>query len=175
MGSYQTQAFGFDDGLQDDNANFLAYVPNGIADPLVCWVSCAAPDMAFAADAMRVIAALDLSPGIAAKGTTEAPWNTQMDFKITQILPGFRAEDEFVITFGVQNILNLLNDDWGTIRGRDFTGTVAIFDVEMVDNFSKYRLSPGRDFRVNDPKNIYTSFNASLWRAQLGFKYNFNF
>ena len=175
VGSYQTQAFGFDDGLQDDNANFLAYVPNGIADPLVCWVSCAAPDMAFAADAMRVIAALDLSPGIAAKGTTEAPWNTQMDFKITQILPGFRAEDEFVITFGVQNILNLLNDDWGTIRGRGYTGTVAIFDVEMVDNFSKYRLSPGRDFRVNDPKRIYTSFNASLWRAQLGFKYNFNF
>ena len=61
VGSYQTQAFGFDDGLQDDDANFLAYVPNGIADPLVCWVSCAAPDMAFAADAMRVIAALDLA------------------------------------------------------------------------------------------------------------------
>ena len=98
-----------------------------------------------------------------------------MDFKVTQILPGFRAEDELVITLGVQNILNLLNDDWGTIRGRDYTGTVAIFDVEMVDNFSKYVLSPGRDFRVSDPRRIYTSFNASLWRAQLGLKYNFNF
>ena len=173
---YQREAFGFDDGLQDDNANFLAYAPSGINDPLVCWVSCTNPDLAFAADAMRMVRALNLAPGrIAAKGTFEAPWNSTVDLKITQILPGFRAEDEFVITLGIQNLLNMLNDEWGVIRGRDYTGTVAIFDVEMTEDFSKYILSEGVGFDLDNPGDVYTSFNASVWRAQLGFKYNFNF
>ena len=173
---YQREAFGFDDGLQDDNANFLAYAPSGINDPLVCWVSCTNPDLAFAADAMRMVRALNLAPGqIAAKGTAEAPWNSTVDLKITQILPGFRAEDEFVITLGIQNLLNMLNDEWGVIRGRDYTGTVAIFDVEMTEDFSKYILSEGVGFDLDNPGDVYTSFNASVWRAQLGFKYNFNF
>ena len=30
-------------------------------------------------------------------GAYEYPWQTSLDLKITQILPGFRAEDEFVI------------------------------------------------------------------------------
>jgi hypothetical protein len=173
---YQREAFGFDDGLQDDNSNFLAYAPSGIDDPLVCWVSCASPDLEFAADAMRMVKALNLTPGqIAAKGTANAPWNTTIDLKITQILPGFRDEDEFVLTLGIQNLLNMLNDDWGTIRGRDYTGTVAIFDVNMTEDFSRYILSEGSEFDLSNPGDIYTSFNASLWRAQLGFKYNFKF
>ena len=173
---YQREAFGFDDGLQDDNSNFLAYAPSGINDPLVCWVSCTNPDLAFAGDAMRMVRALNLTPGqIAAKGTFEAPWNSTVDLKITQILPGFRADDEFVITLGIQNLLNMLNDEWGVIRGRDFTGTVAIFDVDMTEDFSKYILSEGVEFDLDNPGDVYTSFNASVWRAQLGFKYNFNF
>jgi len=173
---YQREAFGFDDGLQDDNSNFLAYAPSGIDDPLVCWVSCTSPDLEFAADAMRMVKALNLTPGqIAAKGTANAPWNTTIDLKITQILPGFRDEDEFVLTLGIQNLLNMLNDDWGTIRGRDYTGTVAIFDVDMTEDFSRYILSEGSEFDLSNPGDIYTSFNASLWRAQLGFKYNFKF
>ena len=173
---YQREAFGFDDGLQDDNSNFLVYAPSGINDPLVCWVDCASPDLEFAADAMRMVKALNLTPGqIAAKGTANAPWNTTIDLKITQILPGFRDEDEFVLTLGIQNLLNMLNDDWGTIRGRDYTGTVAIFDVDMTEDFSRYILSEGSEFDLSNPGDIYTSFNASLWRAQLGFKYNFKF
>ncbi|EKO36978.1 carboxypeptidase regulatory-like domain protein [SAR86 cluster bacterium SAR86E] len=173
---YQREAFGFDDGLQDDNSNFLVYAPSGINDPLVCWVSCTSPDLEFAADAMRMVKALNLTPGqIAAKGTANAPWNTTIDLKITQILPGFRDEDEFVLTLGIQNLLNMLNDDWGTIRGRDYTGTVAIFDVDMTEDFSRYILSEGSEFDLSNPGDIYTSFNASLWRAQLGFKYNFKF
>ena len=40
----------------------------------------------------------------------------QKNFKITQILPGFRNDDEVVITFGIENLLNLLDDDKGVIR-----------------------------------------------------------
>ena len=106
---------------------------------------------------MRMVRALNLAPGqIAAKGTAEAPWNSTLDLKITQILPGFRGEDEFVITLGIQNLLNMLNDEWGVIRGRDFTGTVAIFDVEMTEDFSKYILSEGLEFDLDNPGDVYT-------------------
>jgi hypothetical protein len=40
-------------------------------------------------------------------GVFEYPWQTTLDLKITQILPGFRAEDEFVISLGIENLLNL--------------------------------------------------------------------
>ncbi len=179
--NYQREGFGLDDSLQDDDANFLTYVPAGINDPLVCWVSCTTPDGQFAQEAMQAVRDLGLNPyrgGIAPKGTVNSPWVTSLDLKITQILPGFRKNDEFVITLGIQNLLNLLDDEMGVYKYPYYTRTTNIFDVQMTEDFSKYILSPARYYdnrSKDDLRNVNTSNNASLWRAQLGFRYNFNF
>ena len=175
---YQTQAFGLDDSLQDDNRNFLIYVPASAADPLVCWVSCASPDLEFAGQAMDMIRALGLEGyrgSIAPKGHINAPYVSTMDVKVTQVLPGFRDEDEFIIELGIQNILNLLDDEMGVHRSAHYTRTNPIFDVEMTADFSKYILSPSYAFDLDNPMGIRTQTTPSLWRAQLGFRYNFNF
>lgn len=175
---YQTQAFGLDDSLQDDNRNFLIYVPASTADPLVCWVSCASPDLEFAGQAMNMIRALELDGyggSIAPKGHINAPYVSTMDVKVTQVLPGFRDEDEFIIELGIQNILNLLDDEMGVHRSAHYTRTNPIFDVEMTADFSKYILSPSYAFDLDNPMGIRTQTTPSLWRAQLGFRYNFNF
>ena len=106
---YQTQAFGLDDSLQDDNRNFLIYVPASTADPLVCWVSCASPDLEFAGQAMeydsRVRAWTVTAAALPLKAIINAPYVSTMDVKVTQVLPGFRAEDEFIIELGIQKHL----------------------------------------------------------------------
>ena len=46
-------------------------------------------------------------------GVFEYPWQTTLDLKITQILPGFRADDEFVISLGIENLIKLIDSNKG--------------------------------------------------------------
>jgi hypothetical protein len=115
-------------------------------------------------------------------GVFEYPWQTTLDLKITQILPGFRADDEFVISLGIENLLNLIDSNKGEIRYGSYTGTVDVLDMQMSDDFSKYIYPNSRGgadlaFRFNpsNPQEIRKSAVNSIWRAQLGFTYKFSF
>ena len=101
VANYQTRAFGLENNLNDDSAHFL-YIPSGLTDPLVCWGSCNSPDMEFAAQAMEMMKALDLlhmPEELLPKGMLNAPYVSTMDVKVTQVLKGFRDEDEFIISW----------------------------------------------------------------------------
>jgi hypothetical protein len=183
---YQTRAFGYENNLNDDSAHLL-YIPSGITDPNVCWGSCSGPaDLAVAAEVLDLLYNTLNLQGYAGQilptGVFEYPWQTTLDLKITQILPGFRAEDEFVISLGLENLLNLIDSDNGEIRYGSYTGTVDVLDMQMSDDFTKYiypRSRGGADyaFRFNpsNPQEIRKSAVNSIWRAQLGFTYKFSF
>lgn len=186
--AYQREAFGYEKNLNDDSSH-LIYVPTGLTDPNVCWGSCnGAPDIAIA---NQVIDMLHNQLGLASyagqivpNGVYEYPWQTSLDLKITQILPGFRAEDEFVISLGIENLLNLIDSDKGEARYGPYNGKMAVLDMYMNDDFSKY-IYPnykGRGypdwaygFNQSNPKGIRKSAVNSIWRAQLGFTYKFSF
>ena len=107
-------------------------------------------------------------------GVFEYPWQTTLDLKITQILPGFRADDEFVISLGIENLLNLIDSDKGEIRYGSYTGTVDVLDMQMSDDFSKYIYPNSRGgadyaFRFNpsNPQEIRKSAVNSIWSCLL--------
>ena len=180
------QAFGYENNLNDDSAHLL-YIPSGITDPNVCWGSCTGPaDLAVAAEVLDLLYNTLGLQGYAGQilptGVFEYPWQTTLDLKITQILPGFRAEDEFVISLGIENLLNLIDSDKGEIRYGSYTGTVDVLDMQMNDDFTKYiypRSRGGADlafgYNPSNPKEIRKSAVNSIWRAQLGFTYKFSF
>ena len=121
----------------------MLYIPSGITDPNVCWGSCTGPaDLAVAAEVLDLLYNTLGLQGYAGQilptGVFEYPWQTTLDLKITQILPGFRAEDEFVISLGIENLLNLIDSDKGEIRYGSYTGTVDVLDMKMNDDFTKY-------------------------------------
>ena len=121
----------------------MLYIPSGITDPNVCWGSCTGPaDLAVAAEVLDLLYNTLGLQGYAGQilptGVFEYPWQTTLDLKITQILPGFRAEDEFVISLGLENLLNLIDSDKGEIRYGSYTGTVDVLDMQMSDDFTKY-------------------------------------
>ena len=185
--AYQQEAFGYEKNLNDDSSHLL-YVPSGVSDPNVCWGSCAAPDLAIAAQVLDTLynklGLQGYAGQIVPNGVYEYPWRTSLDLKITQILPGFRAEDEFVISLGIMNLLNLLDSDKGEAKYGPYNGKMAVLDMYMNEDFTKYIYPNYRGrgypdyaygFNSSNPKGIRKSAVNSIWRAQLGFTYKFSF
>ena len=185
--AYQQEAFGYEKNLNDDSSHLL-YVPSGVSDPNVCWGSCAAPDLAIAAQVLDTLynklGLQGYAGQIVPNGVYEYPWRTSLDLKITQILPGFRAEDEFVISLGIMNLLNLIDSNKGEAKYGNYNGKMAVLDMFMNDDFTKYiypnykgRGYPDYAYGYNssNPKGIRKSAVNSIWRAQLGFTYKFSF
>ena len=179
-GDYKTKAFGYDYNLNDDSSALL-YIPTR-NDPIVCYsYKCTAegtPDALAREEAVlnllyNVFGLEGKAGEIADRGSMRFPWQSSLDFKITQILPGFREKDEVVITLGIENLLNLIDDDKGVVRYGYYSGRIPVIDLRIVDG-SKYDYSRNAyRYSFDDPYNMSLSATQSVWRAQLGFKYKF--
>jgi len=184
---YKQKAFGYEFNLNDDSSSLL-YIPSGYDDPLVCWsTDCldeGGADAAARADYIlnHLYGTLGLEKyagTIAPRGSLQFPYQSTLDLKIKQVLPGFRPDDEVIITLGIENLLNMLNDEWGVIEYGYYSGRIPVIDLKIVDG--KYDFSDGEccnsglgfGYDFEDPLNLTTSFTQSVWRAQLGFVYKF--
>ena len=180
VGDYQTEAFGYDHNLNDDSSALL-YIPTGVNDPLICWSRNCGDEGSAAAQA-RAVEVVNLlhnvyglseyAGSIQPRGSFNYPWQSSLDFKITQVLPGFRADDEVIITLGIENLLNLIDDNKGVVRYGYYSGRIDVLNLQIVDDkydYSRYA------FRYNpdNPFESTLSVTQSVWRAQLGFKYKF--
>ena len=179
VSQYREQAFGYDYKLNDDSGAML-YIPTA-NDPLVCWTSNCSNEGSIAAqqrqgevlNLLYNVFGLEGQAGqIADRGSMRFPWQSTLDLKITQFLPGFRPDDELIITFGIDNLLNLLTDDKGVVEYGYFTGRIPVIDLKIVDGKYDYSRNAFR-YDFDDPYNLSTSVTQSIWRAQLGFKYKF--
>jgi hypothetical protein len=91
-----------------------------------------------------------LRPGVARNAEESSSW-TKVDFKIEQEFPGFRPDDRASAFFIIDNLTNLLNDDWGVLYEAGFPRNVDVDDDTP-------------ESRVGD---------ASLWQIRMGFSYDF--
>ena len=80
-----------------------------------------------------------LNPGIADKNEQASGWNQQWDFQWQQELPFFtRQAERFVgenklkFVFNIDNVLNLIDSDWGTQRNGPGFDTVAPVQASLV-------------------------------------------
>jgi len=191
VNNYQSQSFGYEYNLNDDSSALL-YIPSGLNDPLVCWTyQCKNEGTDLANKTANILInhlhntlGLDKYAGtIAPRGSLEFPWQSSLDLKIKQVLPGFRADDELIITLGIENVLNMINDDWGVIEYGYYSGSIPIMDLNIYEGKYVYSLTYDDDgsidrglaygYNLNDPMNTNISYTQSVWRAQLGFVYKF--
>ena len=107
----------------------------------------------------------------------ETDWNYRLDFKFTQELPGLGLtnKDKFVVTFDVENLLNLLDSEWG--RQTKANGTARsiaeALPVNNGDGTFSYEYRPAYGMNIDRISNEVTNYYRSVWRMQLGFKYMF--
>ena len=145
----------------------LAYIPNGVDDPLISPLS--DPD-AVAALVHYINGNSDLENArgsIFTRNDAADDWWTKFDLKLSQELPGLRANDRAEAFITIENVGNLINPDWGILREHGFPGNAELYSA-YIDNGQYVITSFNRDA---DQDSIVVS--PSLWQVHFGVKYKF--
>jgi hypothetical protein len=135
--------------------------------------------------------ALDEARGtVIRRNTARAPWQNLLDLRLAQSIETFEGQN-VQVTLDVENVLNLLNDDWGRLKQTSFNnitawnfegyvtpndvGTTVGDRILTEDDIGKPRVTfeeeTVRDQLSGELFNTADIF--SRWRLRLGVKYTF--
>ncbi len=176
----------FDDGFPDfrdsgsAEENILAYIPTGINDPNL------SPNSDFVV-VQQFLDAINTGEGIVSelnceftpgqtvtRNSCRNPWFFDLDFRISQELPFIGSltgitDDRIEVFADFSNFLNMLDSGWNVRRSLgDFDGRVALATGEF-DDEGRYVIDSFRAFEGE----AFTSVNNSIWRIQIGARYEF--
>ena len=168
-GGRQRSLFGIREGRADDEGE-LFYVPTGMDDPLFNAAASFGGDTATLGEFFDFLGSSglnDYAGGIAPRNEFESDWYTSFDLRFSQEFPGFFPNGAKTAFFlDIENVGNLLNEDWGTLEQVRYEYFQPVANVDVVDGQYVYSGFPERS-----EKRITNS--ASLWQIQVGFKYAF--
>ena len=163
--------------------NHLLYVPdlsgnggaNGLNYGLVTFADAATRD-----NFLNLVKQFDLPQGqIVPKGFYQNDYINLVDLQVSQELPTLIKGHKFRMVFDIQNVLNLLDSDWGIVE--------EYFDVNNVVSVTCADAGGAAIPTSNPacPRYRYSNFNAgslrenidtagrSLWTIQIGLRYEF--
>lgn len=142
----------------------LLYIPTGTNDPLVTYA--AGMDGQAFDDYIDSKSCLSEARGtVVGRNTCQNDWVHRWDIRISQEIKVF-GDHSLLLFFDIENIGNLINDDWGRYEEYGFnTSTVA---SSIVNGGSQYEYS---GFNGAPSPAVYKI--PSVWKAQLGLRYTF--
>ena len=116
--------------LTSDQATNLLYVPTGTNDPIVSYDSVATQA---ALDALINGTELNKYRGrIAAKNISRNPSFTRIDLHLEQEIPTFIGRSRVTLFGDINNVLNLIDKDWGELRQLSFPATAGVVQVQCL-------------------------------------------
>jgi Carboxypeptidase regulatory-like domain/TonB dependent receptor len=159
---------------------YLAYIPDvsGInADSRVIYAattSATVSDPAVFAALQNIIlnsVLKDYQGQIAPKNIGTSPSFTKIDLRFSQEFPGFFGDNKFKIYADMENVLNLINPNWGSLRQVAFPYVAQLADISCIaagtNTCAQYRYvsprGPGQQLFVRQ----------SLWALRLGARFDF--
>jgi Carboxypeptidase regulatory-like domain len=158
-------------GVLGQNNRFLLYVPNvssQTADALVSYDS-AATFTAF----QTFVQNNKLKQGAVVKKNSErSPSFFKIDLHVDQEIPTFVGSSRIKLFADMENVLNFINKDWGSLRQVAFPSLATIVNVGcataiVAGNCSQYRYS-----NFQNPQ-IINQTRISLWTLRVGAKFEF--
>ncbi|RZV36487.1 MAG: TonB-dependent receptor [Chromatiales bacterium] len=161
-----------DFGSEGDNpGSQLFYVPTGTSDPLVTG------DPTFLADLDSFISSegcLDrYRGGIVPRNSCESDWVNIVSLRLQQEVRVF-GDSSFDLFLDIENLGNLINDDWGRIATYTAPSNVAPATVEIVGN--QYVYTPNASYQGPGDPIVPAQAIAripSVYRVQLGLRFRF--
>ncbi|MEM8921255.1 MAG: TonB-dependent receptor, partial [Pseudomonadota bacterium] len=169
QGPPQSFTFGGDAGdVFGDVNDFrnLLYVPTGVDDPLVEF----GPDFDTEAFFAYVDGQAALTRGqIAGRNTDKGQWTNQFDLFLEQEFPGALDGHKTKAFLTIENIGNLINDDWGQVHEASFFQTTSI--VDLAGDLNANGQYVYEEFRDRDPESRIT--DQSFWNMRIGVRYEF--
>jgi hypothetical protein len=171
--TFNDGGFTFGDIIDDRH---LLYVPTGPGDPNVVF------DPGFDQTAFfDFLAAEGLNQyagGTAPRNFTQGPWWTKVDFKVEQEFPGFGDDHRASAFLLIQNIGNLLNDEWGVLKEASFPRYQGVVDVP--NSGPPFFNDAGLDAQgrylfdgFTPPAAFVPNQAASLYEIRFGIRYSF--
>ena len=163
-------------GVTGSNNRHLIYVPNvssATADPLVTY----APGFDFAGFQNFIQnSELDGFQGrIAPKNIGKSPRYNKLDLAVKQEVP-FVFGGKIELSADVENVLNLLDSDWGVIRQVGFPYYGTLVNVTCVaagtNSCAQYQYSNRSGTTFQAPAEA-VQLNGSLWAVRFGVKVRF--
>lgn len=173
----------FVNDVNGDNrsANDLFYVPSGPGDVLFGSLSSTGAFTANPAMEQAFFDYLRSNPDLARWAGGSVPQNAgraqfvnTFDVRLSQELPGFWKGHKSQIWLDIQNVGNLINDDWGHIYDYGFfannriASAVGTYDGKYVYQFNRADLPTAAN---GDADGFNTG--VSQWSLQMGFRYQF--
>jgi len=164
-----------DFGSEGDNpGSQLFYVPTGANDPLV------SGDAAFLADLNTFIdrdACLRGSRGsIVARNSCQTGFTQVWSLRFLQEVGIGDAGRKLELILDIENIGNLLNDDWGRVESYTAPSNVPVANVAISEDGSQYIYSPTGAY-VGNPMSVVPrpeiALLPSVYRIQLGARFRF--
>lgn len=156
---------------------YLFYVPDVssiTADPRVLYAASATAtvnDPATFAALQNIIQNSPLNKyqgQIAPKNIGRSPTFTKIDLQFSQELPGFLGDNKFKVFADIENVLNLINKDWGSLRQVAFPYVAPVVDVSCVTPAcTQYRYTAPR----TQSNELFV--RQSLWQIRLGARFDF--
>ena len=145
----------------------LLYIPTGPSDPNVTFAPGFDQEAFFTY--LEQSGLSDYSGSIAPRNSMNSAWWHKYDIKIEQELPGFSPDHRFSAFMLIENVGNLINDDWGVLKEQSFPRNQAVVQLAepgIVDGRYVYEefFTPAPQARVAD---------ASLWEIRFGVSYDF--
>ena len=104
---------------------------------------------------------------ISGRNAQNSDWFVKFNFKLTQELPGFMDGHKGEAFFVIDNLTNMLNDDWGVLRKGSFVGNKMV-DININDQ-GQYVYS---NFSARSAEQSIQR-NASVWEMRVGVRYTF--
>jgi hypothetical protein len=170
-GAPYSYTFGTNSGIFSplfNNGRALAYIPQGPADSNISPLSDPTAVAALNQFVSENKDLWDYRGGVIERNSVADDWWTKFDLRLSQELPGLRENDRTEAFVVIENLGNLLNDEWGILREHGFPGNAALYDISgIVDGqyvISGFNADADRDRIVN---------SASLWQVHFGVKYKF--
>jgi hypothetical protein len=165
-------------GVNGRGARGLLYVPNvssETADPRVTY----APGTFAAFQSFVQNSELAGYQGqIVDKNVGKTPWVHKLDLSVRQEVP-FVLGGKLELMADVENLLNLIDKDWGTIRQVGFPYTSPVVNVQCLQTVggaaTTTAAQPCAQYRYSNFRapNEATNINGSLWGVRFGVRVRF--
>ncbi|MGB5131101.1 MAG: TonB-dependent receptor [Steroidobacteraceae bacterium] len=117
---------------------------------------------------------------IVPRNSGRSPWVTSLDLRLAQEIPIWRKA-RGVVSLDVENLANLINNDWGRVSQVSFIYVAPVLDANRIATSGcpnpaatacyVYRPRSGATGPTS-PINSLTALN-SVWRVQLGLRFEF--
>ena len=161
-------------GTAGTASRYLFYVPTGVNDPLVTYDSAATRDRVEA-----IVAGSELRNyrgKVAPRNAFNSKWFTKLDLHVEQEIPTFLGDSKVSVFADIENVLNLLNSDWGQQLRSFFPYNKVVTRVSCVavagNPCGQYLYTqPASDANLAD--QLVTANGSSLYAIRVGARFSF--